>query len=78
MKFFLTELKFLKGDTKMYFKQITLFEKKNFTENFCENDTYFLLNFIIIFQIVLLRLSTRIWPSDFEKCKLVENTSSKH
>ena len=28
MKFFLTELNFLKGDTNIYFKQITFFEKK--------------------------------------------------
>ena len=26
--FFLTELNFLKGDTNIYFKQITFFEKK--------------------------------------------------
>ena len=27
-EFFLTELNFLKGDTNIYFKQITFFEKK--------------------------------------------------
>ena len=28
VKFFLTELNFLKGDTNIYFEDITLFEKK--------------------------------------------------
>ena len=33
VKFFLTELNFLKGDTNIYFEYITLFEKKKiFTE----------------------------------------------
>ena len=33
LKFFLTELNFLKGDTNVYFEYITLFEKKKiFTE----------------------------------------------
>ena len=30
MNFFLTELNFMKGDTNIYFKSITLYEKKNF------------------------------------------------
>ena len=44
---FLTELSFLKGDTNIYFKQITLFEKKRF----CKNHTYFFLENIFIFQL---------------------------
>ena len=32
VKFFLTELNFLKGDTNIYFKQITVFRKKDFVE----------------------------------------------
>ena len=36
---FLTELHFFKGDTNIYFKQITFFEKKRFFEN----HTYFFL-----------------------------------
>ena len=30
VKFFLTELNVMKGDTNTYFEYITLFEKKNF------------------------------------------------
>ena len=30
VKFFLTELNFLKGDTNIHFEYITLFEKKRF------------------------------------------------
>ena len=44
---FSTELNFLKGDTNIYFKQITFFEKKRF----CKNHTYFFLKNIIFFQL---------------------------
>ena len=46
MKFFLTELNFLKGDTNIYFKQITFFEKKRF----CKNHTHFFLKNNFFFQ----------------------------
>ena len=45
--FFLTELNFLKGDTNIYFKQITVFEIKRF----CKNHTYFFLKNIIFLQL---------------------------
>ena len=37
--FLLLELNFLKGQTNIYFKQITFFEKKRF----CKSHTYFFL-----------------------------------
>ena len=37
----------MKGDTNIYFKQITFFEKKRF----CKNHTYFFLKNIIFFQL---------------------------
>ena len=46
---FLTELNFLKGDTNIYFKQITFFEKKK--KRFCKNHKYFFLKNIIFFQL---------------------------
>ena len=53
MKFFLTELNFLKGDTNIYFEYITLFEKKKiFTEKnkiFVKIIHIFFLKTIIIF-----------------------------
>ena len=51
--FFLTKLNFLKGDTNTYLKQIPLFEKKRF----CKNHTYFFLENIIFFNLVLLHLN---------------------
>ena len=45
---FLTELNFLKGNTNIYFKQITFSEK---TKRFCKNDTYFYLKNIYFFQL---------------------------
>ena len=53
-EFFLTELNFLKGDTSIYFTQITFFEKK---KRFFENHTYFFLKNIIFFNLVLLHLN---------------------
>ena len=54
VKFFLTELSFLKGDTNIYFEYITLSEKKKiFTEKnnfFCKNHTYFFLKKKYIFS----------------------------
>ena len=46
-RIFLTELNFLKGDTNIYFKQITFFEKKRV----CKNHTYFFLKNIYFFQL---------------------------
>ena len=61
VKFFLTELNFLKGDTNIYFEYITLFEKKKI---FTEKNKFsvkiihiYLLNVYIFFQIVLLHLN---------------------
>ena len=51
---FLTELNFFKGDTNIYFKQISFFEKK---KRFFENHTYFFLKNIIFFNLVLLHLN---------------------
>ena len=45
---FLKELDFLKGDTNIYFKQITFFER---TTRFCKNDTYLFLKNIFLFQL---------------------------
>ena len=42
-----SELNFLKGDTNLYFKQITFSEKKRF----CKNDTYFFLKNKYFFQL---------------------------
>ena len=50
----------MKGDTNIYFKQTTLFEKKNFTEKnkvFVKIIHIFFLKNIIIFRIVLLHLN---------------------
>ena len=44
---FLTELNFLKGDTHIYFKQITFLKKK---KRFFENHAYFSLK-IYFFQL---------------------------
>ena len=51
VRFFLTELNFLKGDTNIYFEYITLFEKKKkiFTEKnriFVKIIRFFLKNMI--------------------------------
>ena len=52
----MTESNFLKGDTNIYFKQITFFEKKK--KRFCKNHTYlFLKNIYIFFDLVLLHLN---------------------
>ena len=40
--------KFWKGDTNIYFKQITFFEKR---KRFCKNHTYFFLKNIFLFQL---------------------------
>ena len=49
VKFFLTELIFLKGDTNIYFEYIALFEKKKiFTE---KNE-----NFVNIIHIFFLKI----------------------
>ena len=65
VKFFLTELNFLKGDTNIYFEYITLFEKKKiFTEKnkiFVKIIHIFFLK-IFFFQIVLLRLNNHKMP----------------
>ena len=64
VKFFLTELNFLKGDTNIYFEYITLFEKKRFLLRkikFLKIIHIFFLKKYIFFQIVLPHLSNRIW-----------------
>ena len=64
-EFFLTELNFLKGDTNIYFKQITFFEKK-----FCKNHTYFFLKNVIFFSLVLLHLNNHNRKSVFKVLSL--------
>ena len=49
--FFLTELNFLKGDTNIYFKQITFFKKKKKKKRFCKNHKYLFLKIYIFFQL---------------------------
>ena len=67
VKFFLTALIFLKGDTNIYFEYIALFEKKKkiFTEKnkiFVNIIHIFFLKYIyIFFQIVLLHLNNHNW-----------------
>ena len=51
---FLTELNFLKGDTNIYFKQTTCFEKERFFEN------HVFLKNIFFFNVVLLHLNNHI------------------
>ena len=54
----------MKGDTNIYFKYITLFEKKKFTEKnkvFVKIIHIFFLKIIIIFRIVLLHMNNHIW-----------------
>ena len=77
VKFFLTELNFLKGDANIYFEYITLFEKKKkmiFTEKnkfFVKIIHIFFLKIYIFFQIVSLHLKNH----SFEKSRnmAVEN-----
>ena len=69
VKFFLTELKFLKGDTNTYFEYITLFEKqKIFTEKnkiFLKTIHIFFLKIYFFFQIVLLHLNNHIYKNRY-------------
>ena len=61
VKFFLTELSFLKGDTNIYFEYITLSEKKRFLLRkiifFVKIIHIFFLKKNIFFQIVFLHLN---------------------
>ena len=53
----------MKGDTNIYFKYLTLFEKKNFTEKnkvFVKVIHILFLKNIIIFRIILLHLNNHI------------------
>ena len=55
--FFLTELNFLKGDTNIYFKQITFFKKKKKKKDFVKIINIFFLKYIYFFNLVLLHLN---------------------
>ena len=54
-KTFLTELDFLKGDTNIYFKKITFFEKK--PRDFVKIMDIFFLKIYIFFNLLLLHLN---------------------
>ena len=51
MKFFLTELIFLKGDTNIYFENIALFEKKK--KIFTEKNKIFVKIIIFLKNIII-------------------------
>ena len=51
---FLKELDFLKGDTNIYFKQITFFER---TTDFVKTIHIFFLKIYFYFNLVLLHLN---------------------
>ena len=70
MKFYLTELNSLKGDTSIYFENRTLFEKKKkiFTEKnkiFVKIIRFFLKMYLYFFQIVLLHVNNHIYTGRF-------------